>query len=289
MLESDQMMAISDQFRLPRNAARGLCRRVHGAVPGLTYAGHRLQILGVRWSREPAGSAIAPHQHSYYEALVILAGAGSETVGRCQALQPGLLQLHAPGTRHGWTAPDAPLLRFAVWFRLDTEVPLRSRPRWPVDERMPAQVGELLAEAGRPAPGARERLQARLLLILSPFLDLLLWPREDELLEAGASLAEAVDLFLQDNIDRPLTLQDLAVMANLSVPTLTRRYRQETGTSIIARYQQLRLDRAGELLRDSELTVREIAARVGYRDPSYFCRRFRGHTGKSPAAYRRGD
>jgi AraC family transcriptional activator of pobA len=43
---------------------------------------------------------------------------------------------------------------------------------------------------------------------------------------------------------------------------------------------------AMRLLRFGDLTVGEIAFRVGYGDPLYFSRAFKRHTGRSPQAYR---
>ena len=46
------------------------------------------------------------------------------------------------------------------------------------------------------------------------------------------------------------------------------------------------MNRAAELLRETELGVREIVAQVGYIDVSSFTRKFTAHFGKSPAVFR---
>jgi AraC-like DNA-binding protein len=47
------------------------------------------------------------------------------------------------------------------------------------------------------------------------------------------------------------------------------------------------MDRAADLLRTRPLTVREVAQRVGYRQPAQFAKAFRRRHGVAPAAYRR--
>ncbi|MFX8016085.1 helix-turn-helix transcriptional regulator, partial [Acinetobacter baumannii] len=50
---------------------------------------------------------------------------------------------------------------------------------------------------------------------------------------------------------------------------------------------KLRIDKARELLESTDLPIIEIAAQVGYDDPSYLARLFRREVGVTPAAYRR--
>ncbi|MGZ8631551.1 MAG: helix-turn-helix domain-containing protein, partial [Actinomycetota bacterium] len=49
----------------------------------------------------------------------------------------------------------------------------------------------------------------------------------------------------------------------------------------------LRIDRAQQLLRETELTVTQICHRVGFNSLSHFTTTFRQHIGVSPSAYRR--
>jgi AraC family transcriptional regulator, regulatory protein of adaptative response / methylphosphotriester-DNA alkyltransferase methyltransferase len=49
---------------------------------------------------------------------------------------------------------------------------------------------------------------------------------------------------------------------------------------------RVRMDRAAELLASGSPTVREVAHRVGYRQPAQFAKAFRRHRGQAPAAYR---
>ncbi|MBF0244254.1 MAG: helix-turn-helix transcriptional regulator [Planctomycetes bacterium] len=72
---------------------------------------------------------------------------------------------------------------------------------------------------------------------------------------------------------------------SVSVPTLTRRFRSETGVSVMERLQDLRMRRAVELLMEGRLSIKQVGASVGIREGSYFCRCFRQAFGCSPGSY----
>jgi len=88
--------------------------------------------------------------------------------------------------------------------------------------------------------------------------------------------------------NRGLCLDDLADCAGLSTGFFHRAFRQATGETPWARVQRLRLERAMQLLGSHELSVLEIAGRVGFLSPSHLSRLFRRHFGLTPSQYRRG-
>ncbi|MGC9522890.1 MAG: substrate-binding domain-containing protein [Anaerolineae bacterium] len=68
---------------------------------------------------------------------------------------------------------------------------------------------------------------------------------------------------------------------------LTFCFRQELGTTPIQYLQRYRINRAKQLLRDTQQTITEIANQVGFSDSGYFSRIFRRETGTTPSAFRR--
>ncbi|WP_426231562.1 AraC family transcriptional regulator [Pararhizobium sp. DWP3-4] len=79
---------------------------------------------------------------------------------------------------------------------------------------------------------------------------------------------------------------DLAVQMHMSPSTLRHRLQAE-GHSYAGIKDEIRRDRAIEMLLSSATSVGEIAAQLGYSEPSAFHRAFRKWTTKSPAAFRR--
>ncbi len=100
------------------------------------------------------------------------------------------------------------------------------------------------------------------------------------------STLEPLLRWLEENLHRELTLQDLAGRAAMSARTLNRRFRDQTGTTPLRWLNRARLRRAQYLLETTDQPVGRIAAHVGFGSPTTFRDRFRALTGTSPHAYR---
>ncbi|WP_158862274.1 GlxA family transcriptional regulator [Leifsonia sp. AG29] len=103
---------------------------------------------------------------------------------------------------------------------------------------------------------------------------------------ADASL-DPVKAWAREHLAERLTLPQLAARANLSTRTFERRFIKETGTTPHRWLQRVRLDEARALLEDSELSVDQIADRVGLGSGSNLRLQFRSSFGTTPTAYRR--
>ena len=93
--------------------------------------------------------------------------------------------------------------------------------------------------------------------------------------------------WLQSRLHEPVTSQQMQELTGLSQRTLNRRFRAATDMSPMGYLQKLRLNLATELLRDSNLSVTEIALQAGYNDPDYFSRQFKQEHQLSPSDFRR--
>ena len=101
-----------------------------------------------------------------------------------------------------------------------------------------------------------------------------------------AALVESVRAYLQENYGKTIDFSALASSMAVSAPYLSRIFREQAGTSPSKYLTGLRIRQAKKLLLDTNLTVREIAERVGYPDPFHFSRIFRNIAGMSPAQFR---
>lgn len=87
--------------------------------------------------------------------------------------------------------------------------------------------------------------------------------------------------------DRPWSVVELAHRANVSKSSFSEHFRQVLGKPPLQYLTEYRVRVACQLLRDTELGVKEISARVGYRSVSSFSNVFKRWTGQAPAAFRR--
>lgn len=83
-----------------------------------------------------------------------------------------------------------------------------------------------------------------------------------------------------------LSLDDIARRVASSRRQLQRAYAEIGRTTFREHLTAARMDRAADMLHGRGLTVREVAHRVGYRQPAQFAKAFRRHHGQAPSDFR---
>jgi len=91
---------------------------------------------------------------------------------------------------------------------------------------------------------------------------------------------------LDRDLSRPLNLGALAKAAGCAPSHLSRLFRRTYGLSPSAYLLRRRVDKARQLLTDTELPASDIARQLGFHDASHFGRHFRRYAGVNPSAYR---
>jgi len=85
-----------------------------------------------------------------------------------------------------------------------------------------------------------------------------------------------------------LTVADAAALARMRPPQFMKTFKKVAGTTLIAYLNHVRLANGARLLRESSLSVADIASAVGFADQSYFDKRFKRAFGRTPMAFRLG-
>lgn len=102
------------------------------------------------------------------------------------------------------------------------------------------------------------------------------------------TIADAIQ-FLKANIHSMLTVEDIAGHFCYSASHFSALFRNKTGRSPLEYFIQLKVHYACQLLDQTVLRIKEIAAKVGYDDPYYFSRLFSRIMGVSPNKYRQKE
>ncbi|MGK5692352.1 GlxA family transcriptional regulator [Streptomyces sp. URMC 128] len=105
--------------------------------------------------------------------------------------------------------------------------------------------------------------------------------------EQGAASTAATRTWALERLGEPLTLADLAGHARMSLRTFARRFHDEVGLSPGRWLIQQRVARARHLLETSDLTVDQIAGRVGFATGASLRQHLSAAIGVTPQAYRR--
>jgi AraC family transcriptional regulator of adaptative response / methylphosphotriester-DNA alkyltransferase methyltransferase len=102
-----------------------------------------------------------------------------------------------------------------------------------------------------------------------------------------ASLFEDAAEILADEYANDVSLDEVARRVASSRRQVQRAFAEVGGTTFREHLTRVRMERAAQLLSaGASLTIREIANRVGYRQPAQFAKAFRRHLGVAPSEYR---
>ncbi|PXX37973.1 AraC family transcriptional regulator [Undibacterium pigrum] len=93
--------------------------------------------------------------------------------------------------------------------------------------------------------------------------------------------------YIEDQLDATLNLEELATMANMPLLRFLRSFAHATGTTPHAYITERRLQRARLLIRDSNLSIADIAADCGFAHQSHMGSAFKSRLGLSPQQYRK--
>jgi AraC-like DNA-binding protein/mannose-6-phosphate isomerase-like protein (cupin superfamily) len=104
--------------------------------------------------------------------------------------------------------------------------------------------------------------------------------------ESGLSIHK-VQQFMRVNINKHVSLEELASISHCSKYHFARQYQLLTGTSPLKYFIKLKMEHACFLLEQTSLSMSEIASQLGYDDALYFSRVFRKNLGQAPSAYRK--
>jgi transcriptional regulator GlxA family with amidase domain len=97
---------------------------------------------------------------------------------------------------------------------------------------------------------------------------------------------ESTISYMKEHLDKPLRAATLAGVAKMSLPHYFVLFKRCTGSTPIDYFIRLRMERARELLATTSCSVKEIAGVLGYDDPLYFSRVFKGVNQTTPTQYR---
>jgi len=93
-------------------------------------------------------------------------------------------------------------------------------------------------------------------------------------------------LLLEERPGAMPVIDDIIQGFDVSRTHFFRAFRRETGQTPYGYHLQITIRRAGEMLRNSDLPVKEIAEALGFRNPYHFSKLFKNKTGASPRHYR---
>ncbi|WP_410610337.1 AraC family transcriptional regulator [Amycolatopsis sp. lyj-109] len=245
----------------------------------------------------PLSRADFPHRHTFHELVHVTGGTGAHVVDTARwPLRPPHFGVIAPGQVHQWAGVrglTGHVVLFTDDFLLDHPADrellrrLSERSWLHLDDHADARIARLIAdledEYHRGGDDTESVLRALVHVLIVRAGRLLGTPPPAP---AGAVAAEFVRL-----AGRPepglWSVRAHAGRLGVTPGHLTEAVKAATGRTAAQLLREARIREAQRFLLRTDLTVRQVASRVGFADPAYFCRFFRRETGLSPGDFRR--
>lgn len=100
-------------------------------------------------------------------------------------------------------------------------------------------------------------------------------------------LIESITALLEKSVESSLNIETIANHTNYSKSYIFRTFKKQTGSSVMSYFNNLKIERAKNLLKESKLSVNQISETLKFDTPSYFSKAFKKITGYSPLQYRK--
>ena len=102
-----------------------------------------------------------------------------------------------------------------------------------------------------------------------------------------SEIVDVIIKYLNDNIDRSLTLEQICARVNYSSSFLCRTFKSQTGLTVFQYFNKIKVERAKQLISETNRPILQIALELGFTNTKYFNTLFKKLTGKTPSQYRK--
>jgi two-component system response regulator YesN len=98
-------------------------------------------------------------------------------------------------------------------------------------------------------------------------------------------LRKAIE-YIHEHYNEQVSLNEVADSIYVSTFYISRMFKKELGKSFVDYLNDVKIEKAKELLKDIKYKTYEVADLVGISDPHYFSKLFKKHSGMTPSEYR---
>ena len=152
---------------------------------------------------------------------------------------------------------------------------------------------ELLEVTDNPAIGGQQMIILHLECLLINLLRLLASKEKSDIVfldedNFNKNLINEIILYLKRKVSEKLSLDEICGRFSYSKSFLCKTFKLQTGDTIIAYFNKLKIDEAKKRLTETNQNITAIAYSLGFQEVKYFDYTFKKYTGVSPASYRKG-
>lgn len=254
-----------------------------------------INILWVAKSEYPAGSCLSPHSHDYYQIYYVVSGEGDFIIGdRTVTMGRGMYLFTRPNDIHGISAA-----------RDVNNEPLRMlEAKYAVFD---SELRDLLDSIPNVCKG-RDEIQELLELVFREAIEMSPWYLQIathtlittlyymlrfDLIEISNSTKQEIvkktKKYINENYKNDVSLDKVSHYVGCSKNYICKIFKEYTGMTVNHYLNKVRIDKAAELLVNTNLDVSEIASNVGYNNVYHFIKTFKKIVGTSPGNFRKNE
>ena len=122
-----------------------------------------------------------------------------------------------------------------------------------------------------------------LIHILSESMDSILKDKQEENIRPIRQAKQ----YIQQNYMKSITLDDVSSVAGFNATYFSSLFKKETGSNFVEYLSEIRMNRAKDLLKETNMSIAAVCEAVGYNDLKHFTKSFKKAAGIKPGEYRK--
>ena len=236
--------------------------------------------------------------HPFWELVYVVEGRiGITADDRICVLSAGDLIIHKPMEFHKiWSEDDHVRVNIYTFVASGTDLQKLENHSGEVNEIAEKQLHDLnllarqtfVCDEGGLVVDFRDPVKAQ---IFAGLLEALLLELDENTSEIGTEekhsrVFSTVVAFLNDNLNRHLTVEQIAQQCNISSSMLKKLFRKYTDSGVMAYFSRMKINRAMEML-SAGASVATVSEKLAYANQFYFSTTFKRQTGYTPSEYRK--
>lgn len=264
------------------------------------------RVFTIHYFEYPKGFAFTGESHDFWEFVYIDKGDAIVTAGDTKIpLSHGNVIFHKPGEWHNIqseAASNSVIVTFechsdAMKFFENKILQVGNIQKKLISKIIAERINTFEEPLGDPyadklvrkasAPIGSEQLIKQYISEL-----LILFIRNDDTMQTSSFKSHITDTtfyeieaFMSKNLNRSLSLQEIAAFANISISSLREIFHTNASCGVVEYFIDMKIEQAKKYIRDDNYNITQIAELLGYSGPHYFSRQFRQKTGMSPLQY----
>lgn len=105
--------------------------------------------------------------------------------------------------------------------------------------------------------------------------------------EIDEKIVEGITVYMNEHVHERLCMEDICAIFHYHPSYIFRRFKEAIGCSVMAYFMRLKIDKAKQLLRETNLSIAEIAVALSFDNANYFSKAFKKLVGYTPFTYRK--